>query len=70
VLKPSIDSLLKKVDSKYSLVVASARRARNIQADGPGEIVKNRAKKPVTMALEEILNNQLSFQRTREGDIK
>lgn len=70
MLKPSIDNLLKKVDSKYSLVVASARRARNIQANGIGENVKNRAKKPVTIALEEILEEQLEFERTREGDFK
>jgi len=70
MLTPSIDDLLKKVDSKYTLVVASARRARNIQTEGPGENVKNRAKKPVSIALEEILNDQLEFQRIREGDIK
>lgn len=70
MLKPSIDNLLNKVDSKYTLVVASARRARNIQANGYGENVKFRAKKPVTIALEEILNDQLEFQRAREGDLK
>lgn len=70
MLKPSIDQLLKKVDSKYTLVVAAARRARNIQANGLGEDVKNRAKKPVTIALEEIMNDQLEFQPIREGDIK
>lgn len=70
MLKPSIDNLLKKVDSKYTLVVAAARRARNIQAYGPAENVKNRSRKPVTLALEEILNDQLEYQRNRQGDLK
>lgn len=70
LLKPSIDNLLKKVDSKYTLVVAAARRARNIQTNGPAENVKNRSRKPVTLALEEILNDQLEYQRNRQGDLK
>lgn len=68
MLKPSIDQLLDKVDSKYTLVLAAARRARNIQANGEG--LKNGSKKPVTMALEEILNDQLEFERTKNGERK
>ncbi len=70
MLKPSIDDLLKKVDSKYTLVVAAARRARNIQAYDPPENVKNRARKPVSTALNEILSEQLEFQRNKQGDFK
>lgn len=68
MLKPSIDNLLAKVDNKYTLVLAAARRARNIQANGQG--VKNGEKKPVTMALDEILNDQLEFERTKNGELK
>jgi len=68
VLKPSIDQLLEKVDSKYTLVLAAARRARNIQANGEG--LKNSGMKPVTIALEEILNDQLEFERTKNGELK
>jgi DNA-directed RNA polymerase subunit omega len=70
LLKPSIDDLLKKVDSKYTLVVVAARRARNIQTNYSPENVKNRARKPVSMALDEILDDQLEFQRNRQGDVK
>jgi DNA-directed RNA polymerase subunit omega len=70
LLKPSIDDLLKKVDSKYTLVVVAARRARNIQTNCSPENVKNRARKPVSMALDEILDDQLEFQRNRQGDVK
>ena len=70
MLKPSIDALLEKVDSKYSLVVATARRARIIKASGEDMNVKNKSKKPVSIALGEILNDELQFQRSKEGDIK
>ncbi|HBS93008.1 MAG TPA: DNA-directed RNA polymerase subunit omega [Firmicutes bacterium] len=68
MLKPSIDSLLEKVDSKYTLVLVAARRARNIQASGQG--LTNGDKKPVTMALEEVLNDQLEFERAQNGKLK
>lgn len=68
MLKPSIDSLLAKVDSKYTLVLAAARRARNIQADGQG--LKKGEKKPVAMALDEILKGELEFGSTKNGELK
>jgi DNA-directed RNA polymerase omega subunit len=51
-------------------VVVAARRARNIQTNYSPENVKNRARKPVSMALDEILDDQLEFQRNRQGDVK
>lgn len=68
MLKPSIDSLLDKVDSKYTLVLAAARRARNIQASGHG--LKSGEKKPVTMALAEIIDDQIEFERGKNGELK
>jgi len=67
MLKPSIDELLKKVDSQYTLVVAAARRARSIQNNDQDELVKNRAMKPVSTALEELLNDRFEFQSSRDG---
>jgi DNA-directed RNA polymerase subunit omega len=68
VLKPSIDSLLDKVDSKFTMAIVAARRARNIQASGRG--LKSGEKKPVTMALDEILNSELEYERTKNSEIK
>lgn len=68
MLKPSIDSLLEKVDSKFTMVIVAARRARNIQASGRG--LKSGEKKPVTMALDEILNSELEYERTKNNEIK
>jgi DNA-directed RNA polymerase subunit omega len=58
VLYPSIDQLMKKTDSKYSLVVLAAKRARQL-LDGQEPKVKPFSKKHVGMALEEIANDLL-----------
>lgn len=56
---PSIDKLLEKVDSKYSLVIAASRRARIIKEGEPLLIKSPKSKKFVGMALEEIDLDQL-----------
>jgi DNA-directed RNA polymerase subunit omega len=55
VLYPSIDHLMTKADSKYSLVVLASKRARQL-LDGEESKVKPKpfSKKYVGMALEEI----------------
>lgn len=63
--QPSLDILMQKVDSKYTLVVAAAKRARLIM-DNPNEDIAQGVK-PVSLALEEIAQGKLRFERTREG---
>ncbi|MFC7442376.1 DNA-directed RNA polymerase subunit omega [Laceyella putida] len=53
MLYPSIDQLMTKADSKYSLVVVAAKRARQL-LDGQDPQLKPRSKKYVGAALEEI----------------
>lgn len=50
---PSIDDLLEVVDSKYKLVIASSKRAKEI-SDGANLLVKTECYLPVGQALEEI----------------
>ncbi|MDU4202236.1 MAG: DNA-directed RNA polymerase subunit omega [Negativicoccus succinicivorans] len=50
---PSIDDLLERVDSKYTLVSMVAKRAREL-TEGAEALVEADAKKPTTIALEEI----------------
>ncbi|MTI95005.1 MAG: DNA-directed RNA polymerase subunit omega [Firmicutes bacterium] len=69
MIYPSIDKLLTKVESKYTLVVSSARRARLLQ-QGAAQLVKSKSKKSVTIALEEILAGQVQYQRIKEGTLK
>ncbi len=53
MLYPSIDLLVKKADSKYSLVVMAAKRARQL-LDGEEPQLEPNSKKFVGVALEEI----------------
>ena len=64
--KPSLDELLAMVDSKYSLVVAAAKRARNITEES-GNIDHKDGKKSVSLALREISDGELTYRRTKEG---
>ncbi len=59
MIYPSIDKLLERVNSKYTLVIASAKRARIMKNEGyiPSENLKS--KKYVGMALEEIEQGEL-----------
>ncbi|NLT94992.1 MAG: DNA-directed RNA polymerase subunit omega [Clostridia bacterium] len=66
MIKPSIDDLLLKVDSKYSLVVAAAKRARSI-VEGSPVLVDTDSKKPVTKALFEIAAGKITYERTKTG---
>jgi len=53
ILDPSLDQLMSKVESKYALVVAAARRGRQI-TEGRDKVVEGAGPKPVTQALKEI----------------
>ncbi|HWJ02466.1 MAG TPA: DNA-directed RNA polymerase subunit omega [Verrucomicrobiae bacterium] len=63
--QPSLDLLMQKVDSKYTLVVAAAKRARTITEDNP--TAGPRAQKPVTQALYEIASGKIKYERTKAG---
>ncbi|SFJ62013.1 DNA-directed RNA polymerase subunit omega [Thermoflavimicrobium dichotomicum] len=58
MLYPSIDKLMTKADSKYSLVVLAAKRARQL-LDGAEPQLKPKSKKHVGVALEEIAEDLL-----------
>ncbi|HWR41297.1 MAG TPA: DNA-directed RNA polymerase subunit omega [Patescibacteria group bacterium] len=66
MINPSLDKLVNKVDSKYTLVVLAAKRAREIM-DGQPRLVDCKSNKPVTIALEEIAQNQTGYERTKAG---
>jgi len=62
MIYPSVDKLLRKVDSKYTLVIASAKRARELMQQ-----TKPLSVKPVTGALEEIEQGIITYQRLKQG---
>lgn len=64
MIYPSLDHLLKKVDSKYTLVVLTARRAREVVA-GDAPMVASKSNKAVTIALEEIGADKITYERIK-----
>jgi DNA-directed RNA polymerase subunit omega len=63
MLYPSIDEMVKKVDSKYTLVVAASRRARMLRNGEKSELRNPRSHKFVGVALEEIYGDILQVEK-------
>ena len=59
MLYPPVADLLKKVDSRYLLVNVVAKRARQI-AEEAEELHEDLPEKPVTMAIQEVADGELS----------
>lgn len=66
MIHPSLDVLVEKVDSKYTLVVLAAKRAREIM-NGEAALTDSKSNKPVTVALEEVANGRVVWERTKAG---
>lgn len=58
MVKPSVAELLEKVDNRYTLVLATAKRARQISS-GDNVLVKTDDVAPVTIAADEIDEGQV-----------
>ena len=67
MLYPSIDKLMGLVDSKYSLVVVTSKRARQLQERAATNEPGASATKNVSRALWEVATGQVRYHRTREG---
>lgn len=66
MIEPGISSLLTKVDSRYTLVVAAAKRARQI-TEGAHKLTECESDKAVTIAINEIDENKITYIRTKSG---
>ncbi|KUO69826.1 MAG: DNA-directed RNA polymerase subunit omega [Clostridia bacterium BRH_c25] len=64
MIYPTLSSLLEKVDSKYTLVVAVAKRARQL-VDGQQKLTKVESNKPVTIAINEIYDEKIAYERNK-----
>jgi DNA-directed RNA polymerase subunit omega len=60
MVDPSIDYLATKVDSKYTLVIMAAKRARELTVPG-----QNLPEKEVSIALKEIATDELTYARAK-----
>ncbi|MVO99234.1 MULTISPECIES: DNA-directed RNA polymerase subunit omega [Paenibacillus] len=63
MLYPSIDKLLDKVDSKYSLVVAAAKRARMLRDGTHTQLHDAKSHKQVGVALEELYGDYVKYEK-------
>jgi len=69
VINPSVDSLKKNVDSKYTLVISAAKRARQIVENNVKE-TDSKKKKPVSKALQEIEKGKIKYRRPETESLK
>ncbi len=58
LVKPAVTDLLKKVDNRYSLVIMTAKRARQI-AEGEMPMTTMEDKSPVSLAVDEIYEDKV-----------
>jgi DNA-directed RNA polymerase subunit omega len=77
VIHPRIDKLLDQVDGRYALVIAAAKRARQInnyhQQLGEGTfddfappLIESRSKNYLTMAFEEVAEGKLDYTYSKD----
>lgn len=69
MLNPSFDHVLKEGDSTYTLVMLTAKRARQI-VDGSQALVETDSSKPVTIAIEEIIGEKVKYDTPSIDSIK
>ena len=65
MLYPPVADLLKNVDSRYLLINVVAQRARQIAAEAE-ELQEELTEKPVTLAIREVADGQLSASLKEE----
>ena len=70
MLNPSIDSLLQKIDSKYTLVTVAAKRAREMQEHNNCGVEQPVSHKFVGKALEEINAQLLNYEPSEDNNNK
>ncbi len=60
IVKPTVNELLEKADNRYELVIATARRARQI-AEGAEVKTSVKEESPVTLAANEIAEGKVEI---------
>lgn len=62
LLYPSVNTLNEKTDSRYSLVILTAKRARDL-VDGKRAITEDESERPVSQAAKEIAQDLITYTR-------
>lgn len=66
MMYPSIDSLSSKYDSRYTIAVAAAKRARQL-VEGAPKLVDIKTSKPVSIALFELDAGKINIEKPKAG---
>lgn len=66
MINPSIVELLKKVDNRYSLVIVTAKRARQL-IEGEKPLTHVDSNKPLTVAINEVNTGEIVYETLKEG---
>ena len=69
MLNPSFEGILKEGDSRYTLVMLASKRARQI-IEGSEPLIETNSKKPVSIAIEEILSGKIKYKNPTIESIK
>ena len=64
LVEPGINDLLEKADSRYTLVIETAKRARQI-AQGDEPLVECDSENPVTIAAHEIVQGKVTYTKQK-----
>ena len=62
MLEPSVELMRQKADSKYTLAILAAKRARDI-VDGKPALLDMDTDKPVSLATQEIAEDLITYTR-------
>lgn len=67
MINPSVVDLLEKTKDRYSLVILTSKRARQI-IDGSNPKISINSKKSLTIAINEVDQNALEYDVVKEGN--
>lgn len=65
MIYPAIDEVRKKADSKYTLVILAAKRARDI-VEGKPVLTEHNETNPISTASYEIADDLITYKREEE----
>ncbi len=67
MIDPPMDELIKKADSRYTLVVEVSKRARQLISGEP-PLTEKPSNKPVTQAIREVFDGKIIYDRAEGAD--
>ena len=65
LLYPSVNKLQEKTDSRYSLCILTAKRARDI-IDGKPILTEDESERPVSQAAKEVADDLITYSRKED----